>query len=372
MRNGAGVPANGSAIRDKSSLAAPNEQANGTGNRALISALVNSKIYREYEQAFTDLTGLPVALQPVETWQLPHHGKRNENPFCVLVSQKSRACAACLQVQERLCEKATHEPQTVTCPVGLCDTAVPVRLSDKLIGFLQTGQLFRKKPSKAQFERAAKLVAEWGIDADRDALAKGVFFRQGRHRRRSTSRRSSCSRFSPSIWPSSATRSSSSRKTPRCRSSRRPRNTSASTRPKKFRSAQVAKAVNMSAFYFCKMFKKVTGINFTDYLSRVRIERAKNLLLNPNLRVSEIAFEVGFQSLTHFNRVFKKIAGPVPHGLPRAIARALSAGRRLSSSSFPNLLPARCPTEDQVGRQIQFTSMRAAFRLLFHRHGNKW
>jgi hypothetical protein len=57
---------------------------------------------------------LPVSLQPVETWQLPHHGKRNENPFCVLVSQKSRACAACLQVWERLCEKAAHEPQTVT------------------------------------------------------------------------------------------------------------------------------------------------------------------------------------------------------------------------------------------------------------------
>ena len=75
---------------------------------------------------------------------------------------------------------------------------------------------------------------------------------------------------------------------------------------------QVAKAVNTSTFYFCKMFKKVTGINFTDYLSRVRIEKSKNLLLNPNLRVSEIAFEVGFQSLTHFNRVFKKILGQSP------------------------------------------------------------
>ncbi len=75
---------------------------------------------------------------------------------------------------------------------------------------------------------------------------------------------------------------------------------------------QVAKAVNTSTFYFCKMFKKITGINFTDYLSRVRIEKAKNLLLNPNLRVSEIAFEVGFQSLTHFNRVFKKLLGESP------------------------------------------------------------
>jgi AraC-like DNA-binding protein len=74
----------------------------------------------------------------------------------------------------------------------------------------------------------------------------------------------------------------------------------------------VAKAVNTSTFYFCKLFKKATGLNFTDYVSRVRIEKAKNLLLNPHLRVSEIAYEVGFQSLTHFNRVFKKIIGQSP------------------------------------------------------------
>ena len=58
--------------------------------------------------------------------------------------------------------------------------------------------------------------------------------------------------------------------------------------------------------------EKATGLNFTDYVSRVRIEKAKNLLLNPHLRVSEIAYEVGFQSLTHFNRVFKKIIGQSP------------------------------------------------------------
>ena len=129
-------------------LAAPNGNGNGNGNRALVDALVGSRVYREYERAFSDMTGLPVALQPVETWQLPHHGKRNENPFCALVSQKSRACAVCLQAQERLCARAVSEPQTVTCPAGLCDTAVPVRLSDRLIGFLQTGQLFRKRPAK--------------------------------------------------------------------------------------------------------------------------------------------------------------------------------------------------------------------------------
>lgn len=78
--------------------------------------------------------------------------------------------------------------------------------------------------------------------------------------------------------------------------------------------------MNTSTFYFCKLFKKATGLTFTDYLSRVRIEKAKNLLLNPNLRVSEIAYEVGFQSLTHFNRMFRKLAGQSPTHYRAALA----------------------------------------------------
>jgi AraC-like DNA-binding protein len=60
------------------------------------------------------------------------------------------------------------------------------------------------------------------------------------------------------------------------------------------------------------MFKKATGLTFTDYLGRVRVEKAKTLLSNPHLRVSEIAYTVGFQSLTHFNRVFHNLTGESP------------------------------------------------------------
>jgi YesN/AraC family two-component response regulator len=84
---------------------------------------------------------------------------------------------------------------------------------------------------------------------------------------------------------------------------------------------EVAKAVNTSTFYFCKVFKKATGLTFTDYLARVRIEKAKNLLLNPHLRVSEIAYEVGFQSLTHFNRSFRKLTGQSPSAFREKLAK---------------------------------------------------
>jgi AraC-like DNA-binding protein len=298
-------------FKTKNPFAAPSANGNGNGQRALVEALVNSKIYQEYERAFSEATGLPVALHPVENWQLPHHGRRNENPFCAMLAQKSRACSACLQVQQVLVEKATLAPQTVTCPIGMCDTAVPVKLGDRVIAFLHTGQVFRKKPTETQFGRATKLIGEWGVTADERKMHDAFFSTRVVPNKEHDSIVKLLAIFAQHLSMLS------NQVVVQQENSEPPVITKAKEyihehQAEELSLGQVARAVNTSTFYFCKMFKKITGINFTDYLSRVRIEKSKNLLLNPNLRVSEIAFEVGFQSLTHFNRVFKKILGQSP------------------------------------------------------------
>jgi AraC-like DNA-binding protein len=287
----------------------------------LIDALAGSKIYQDYERAFSETTGVPVALRSVESWQLPYHGKRFENPFCAMLAQKSRACAACLRVQQQLSETAEHEPRTVSCPSGLCETAVPVRMGDQLIGFLTMGQVFRKKPTETRFNRTAKLLAEWGVEAEEKDLRTAFF----NTRHLTTPQHDSAVKLL-TIFAEHLSMVNN-QIVVRDQNAEPP----VITRAKQFiiehqteelSLEQVAAAVHTSKFYFCKMFKKATGINFTDYLSRLRTERAKNLLLNPNLRVSEIAYEVGFQSLTHFNRVFKRIAGRSPTNYREQLARA--------------------------------------------------
>jgi len=294
--------------------------ANMNDNKTLIEALAHSKIYHDYERAFSEATGLPVALRPVESWQLPHHGRRSENPFCGLMAQKSRACAACLQVQQRLSETATHEGQTVTCQLGLCDTAVPVRMGDRLIGFLQTGQVFPRKPSEAQYNRMVKLVAEWGLQVDQSTLREAYFSTRVLTPKQHESIIKLLTIFAQhlSMITNQVVVQQDNAEPPVIA---RAKQFIIEHQTEDLSLGQVAKAVNTSTFYFCKMFKKVTGINFTDYLSRVRIEKAKNLLLNPNLRISEIAYEVGFQSLTHFNRVFKRIIGQSPTQYRGQLAR---------------------------------------------------
>jgi len=276
-----------------------------------MEALAGSKMYQDYERAFSEATGLAVALRSVESWQLPHHGKKFENPFCDMMAQKSRACAACLQTQQQLSETATHEAKTVTCQAGLCDTAVPVRMGDQLIGFLATGQVFRKKPTEAQYNRTVKLMTEWGVQADPIDLRKAYFDTRVMSSRQHESVVKLLTIFAEhlSMVSNRIVVQEQNAESPLIS---RAKQFIAEHQTEELSLDQVAKSVHTSKFYFCKIFKKATGINFTDYLARVRTERAKNLLLNPNLRVSEIAYEVGFQSLTHFNRVFKRILGQSP------------------------------------------------------------
>jgi AraC-like DNA-binding protein/ligand-binding sensor protein len=283
------------------------------GDHGLLETLAASKVYREYEQAFTETTGMPMALRPAESWQLPLHGKRHEGRYCAFMSETSHACASCLQVQEKLSQGATEEPHTVVCPAGLCETAIPVRLGERLIGFLQTGQVFRKKPTQVQFERAVASVTKSGAQVDRERMREAYFATRVVPQKQQESATTLLKIFARylSVLSNQVVVQRENAEPPLI------------TKAKQYiqehhgddvRLGQVAKAVNASTFYFCKLFKKATGINFTDYLSRVRIEKSRNLLLNPNLRISEIAYEVGFQSLTHFNRMFKKLLGESPTG----------------------------------------------------------
>jgi AraC-like DNA-binding protein len=75
---------------------------------------------------------------------------------------------------------------------------------------------------------------------------------------------------------------------------------------------KLAKAVNISPTHLSEKFKQVTGVNFVDYVARTRFDKARKLLADGDIRISEIAFEVGFQSLSQFNRVFKRLCGKSP------------------------------------------------------------
>jgi two-component system, response regulator YesN len=71
----------------------------------------------------------------------------------------------------------------------------------------------------------------------------------------------------------------------------------------------VAREVGISPSYFMNLFKKETGATFVDYLTAVRIDAAKEMLVTSDLNITQIAFDVGFNSSNYFSSTFRKVVG---------------------------------------------------------------
>ena len=289
----------------------PDPNVSARNRRSIVEQLRKSQIYRDYERAFRDTTGLPLTLRALEAFDLPHRGDPKENPFCALMSRTNHTCSLCLQLQKKVEEEARLEPKTLKCFAGMCDSAVPVRVGENLIAFLQTGQILLHQPSKAQFTRATRTLLEFGAEVDLKQLEEAYFQSRVVTRKQYESIVRLLTIFAQHL----ATMSNQLMVQEEATESpaiARARLFIAEHQAEELSLSAVARAVNMSAYYFCKSFRKATGLTFTDYLARVRVEKVKNLLLNPHKRVSEAAYEAGFQSLSQFNRVFRRVAGESP------------------------------------------------------------
>jgi AraC-like DNA-binding protein len=277
----------------------------------VIQRLGRSELYTKFKQAYGAGTGLPLTLRPRNFWDLAHRGQPHENPFCALIVQTKPGCVACLEAEERAVNAAQDRPATVHCFAGLCHTAIPFKLGNRTIGFLQTGQVALGLPTAVGFEAIKCQLALWGAQVDLSRL-RDAYYR---------SRMLSPDQYSGliclleifaqqlSLTANQMMIQDTEAEPPMVR---RARAYIARHHADPIVLNDVARAMHVSPYYFCKIFKKATGLTFTDYLARTRVENAKNLLLNPHLRVSEIAYTVGFQSLTHFNRMFHQLAGESP------------------------------------------------------------
>ena len=277
----------------------------------LADHLQKSEIFREYQKAFQTTTGLPLAIRAAGSFQAPMHGSKNVNPFCGVMASRNKTCSSCLQLQQRIEASAGEGATTLECMAGLSDSSVPVRVGERVIAFLQTGQVLLHKPSAARFQKVAKALADMGMESSTPQL-KETYFKSRvmtRHQYDSVLRLLSIFAQHLSAVSNQLMVQEATAEAPAVAKARA---FIADHQGEEISLASVAQAANMSAFYFCKIFKKSTGLTFTEYLARVRVEIVKQLLLNPHKRVSEAAYEAGFQSLSQFNRVFRRIAGEAP------------------------------------------------------------
>jgi AraC-like DNA-binding protein/ligand-binding sensor protein len=282
----------------------------GNANKELINALLRSRLFRDYESVFTRATGLPLTLRPLEYWQLAHYGKKQENPFCALLAEQPATLAVCLEAHDQMIRHTGVLPHTVTCPFGLTETAVPVKLGDKIIGYLRIGQVLRHAPLKSDTAKVAQTLSEHGVrftNKIRDAWEKNPLIPPDKYN--ATVRLLTFFAEQLSALINQIMLEKQNAEPPLVQKARA---YIANNKKEALSLTQVAEASGASVFHFCKVFKKSTGLKFTDYVARVRLEDARTQLLNPNRRIGEVAYDVGFQSLTQFNRMFKRVFGQSP------------------------------------------------------------
>jgi ligand-binding sensor protein len=202
-------------------------------------------------------------VRPKEFWNLAHRNRRNENPFCAMLAQTNRTCAACLEIQQQAEDAATDGPATVTCFAGLCDTTVPIKLGERTVGFLQTGQVALREPSQVGFKKICAKLIEWGLKIDLTRLEDAYFNTRVLTQRQYAAVTRLLEIFGKhlSLAANRMTVRDSEAEPPMIR---RAKAHIAGHYGDPISLDEIARTMHVSTFYFCKMFKKATGLTFTD------------------------------------------------------------------------------------------------------------
>jgi AraC-like DNA-binding protein/ligand-binding sensor protein len=267
-----------------------------------------------YQEAFRTATGLPLRLVAADpdAWCLDDQ-KVNRSPFCEALNLCEKACGACVETNRRLMNEAeVNGPTTCHCFAGLCATAVPIKMGASVIGYLKTGQVFSRLPTEDQFEKLMGAVGRKTLDKNarenlRTAYFQTRFVEPLRYQSMVTLLQSFAEQLSEHAESLAIIEEGSE--------------PAAIAKARKYIHANldqplplglVARQAGLSESHFCRLFKDSAGLTLTDYVNRCRIDWAKRELLKPEARISEIAFLIGYQSLSQFNRSFARIVGLSP------------------------------------------------------------
>jgi AraC-like DNA-binding protein len=202
-------------------------------------------------------------------------------------------------------------PQTRQCFAGLCYSLVPIRVGANVIAFLHTGGVLLRAPTPPRLKQTMRALSRLGAPVDAKRLRRAYV-----RTRVLTTHQYAAVVSLVAIFALHLAAISN-----QLMVAKEHLELPLIYKTKLFiiehqgedlTLQRAARSVNCSVSYFCTMFKKATGLTFTAYLGRVRVEKVQSLLLNPYINISEAAYEAGFQSLSQFNRVFQKIAGETP------------------------------------------------------------
>jgi AraC-like DNA-binding protein len=282
-------------------------------NRVTFDQLAGVPLVRSYEQAFRKATGIALKLVPAGTPTARLSLGEHENAFCALVAKQRAVGEACRQVEAEIQQKVgkTLTAKTGCCLAGLHLLAVPVMVAGHHVATWIGGWVFQKRPTPAGFRSVAKKLARLGVTEGLPQIEAAFFRGHIVAEEQFQASAQLLDLFAQHLGQNAEHLLLLSRPDePRCVAC-----------AKEFIQAhfaeelslpKVAAAVHLSPYHFCRVFRAATGFTLTEYVSRVRVERAKTLLADSSVRVSEVTFAAGFGSISQFNTAFRRYLGMAP------------------------------------------------------------
>jgi AraC-like DNA-binding protein/ligand-binding sensor protein len=266
-----------------------------------------------YATAFRRATGVSLKVVPPGGPPPSLNFGEAGNGFCALAASTPKGCIECLEAETRVQRSAARKlsPQQIYCFAGMTVIALPVLIGTTHVATLLSGQIFRREPTERDYLLVLKML---GVESDPDwrrKLRKAYFdtpvltadqFQGALHLLQVFGQ------YLADFASRQAIACSAQEPVP-------------VTNAKRFVQLhveepitleQVVQHVHVSRFYFCKLFKKATGMTLTEYVARARVEKAKTLLGDYSLRISDVVYAAGFGSIPRFNSVFKRYVGVAP------------------------------------------------------------
>lgn len=269
--------------------------------------LVASPAVREQQVAFTCVTGVPLTLAPAGDPAV------EEGTFCVkgcLGGHSGELCQEKLLKAERRAISQSG-PVQYSCPSGLVKILVPVFIHGRHAGTLLAGPMALRALNAGRLARLTRRLEGAGLGGREAALAKTWQFTPRLTSAKCRAAGTLLQMFGKYLEATG-------------RRMQHPQAGGDSALLKKIEAflaenkdaqvslKEVAARVNLSPCHFCSVFKKQTGVTFSQYRLRQRLEKAREMLAGGAGRVSDVAFEAGFESIPYFNRAFRKQYGCSP------------------------------------------------------------
>jgi len=279
----------------------------------LFQFLAKSNIMREFHNAIRQLTGMVFHLTDANGYSADTIIDQGDySSFCHCVHAAEGGMAACIEsARITHAEAAGHNgPHIYKCHAVLTDVAIPIIIDGVHVATLASGQVLLRKPTEGDFREVCRRL-ESRLHVDRERLRQTYFKLPVASREKLLALANLLSLLAHYIAETQM-RILALEQRGEKQIVRKAKEYIHDHLTERLTLAKVAKELYLSPSWFAHLFKKETGTTFGQYVTALRLEKAKELLARADLNITEVCLECGFQNLAHFSRVFKSAEGQSP------------------------------------------------------------